>query len=275
MVHLATLEDELTDGTLIYVVDEAMLSDVKISSNLTVLVPEGTTPPSTFNLITVKDPAFIFWSLYEFVERSKTFSEPTFINKGAKIGENVTIADHGVTIEKNVIIDAHVVIEPGVTIKQGVHIGAGCVIGSSGLEVKNTIYGSIIVSHKGGVEIDEDVKIGALCTINQGLGQKPTFISSGTKIDCGVHIAHSCFIGARNTIAAQATFGGSVKTGDNVFVGLNATIKNGITISDNSFVGASTFVAESYSRPVKVIPASQNLCLYECFLFNSDFIISI
>ena len=52
-------------------------------------------------------------------------------------------------IEDDVIIDDNVIIKDGVVIKKGTKIGPGCVIGSSGLEVKDTIFGKIIISHKG------------------------------------------------------------------------------------------------------------------------------
>ena len=256
--NLATLDSELGEGSLTYVQNVDLLAKSNIPSNVLVLIPNGLELVD-FNAdyVTVADPSVVFWSIFELVARSKINSyRPSTVNENVVISKNVSISDYGVTIEDSVIIGENVVIKPGVTIRRGSRIGPSTVIGSNGLEVKQTVFGLIVISHTGGVQIDENVEIGALCTINQGLGSEPTYVSSETKIDCGVHVAHSCFIGIRNVIAAHTTFGGSVKTGADVFIGLNATIRNGIRLSDGCSVGASAFVADSHNRTVKLIPYS-------------------
>jgi UDP-3-O-[3-hydroxymyristoyl] glucosamine N-acyltransferase len=128
------------------------------------------------------------------------------------------------------------------------------VIGSDGLEIKDTLFGWIRISHEAGVQIHNRVVIGANCTINRGLLGNDTIIQQETMIDSGVHIAHACQIGQRNTITAHATLGGSVVTGNEVFIGLNATIVNAVTICDAAFIGAGAIVARSISEPVRVLP---------------------
>jgi len=248
------LNAEIDEDTLTFIDSLDALNDVMIPQGASVLVREEHSFKSKFNTIIVDNPRFVFWSLYELVERSKKIDYRSNISSSCIIGSNTSISKLGVIIEDDVVIDNYVVIKPGVTIKRGAKIGAGCVLGSDGFEVKDTIFGRIVISHKGGVLIKENVDIGALCTINQGLGDTATQIGTDTKIDCGVHIAHSCLIGPRNIIAANATFGGSVTTGANVFFGLNSTIKNGVKLADGCFVGASSFVSESYGSAVKLIP---------------------
>jgi UDP-3-O-[3-hydroxymyristoyl] glucosamine N-acyltransferase len=252
--NFRVLNASLDNDSLTYVESRAALNGIKIPKGASVLVREEHSFESQFDAIIVDNPRFIFWSLYEFVERSKEFKHHSQISNSCTVGSNTIISKLGVIIEDDVVIDDCVVIKPGVVIKRGSKIGPGCVLGSDGFEVKDTIFGKIVISHKGGVVIEENVEIGALCSINQGLGDIATQIGTDTKIDCGVHIAHSCFIGPRNVIAANVTFGGRVKTGSDVFLGLNSTIKNGVKLADGCYIGASSFVSESYGFAVKLIP---------------------
>ena len=252
--NLRLLNARLDEDTLTFVDSLDALNGVIIPQGTSVLVREEHSFESQFNSIIVDDPRFIFWSLYELAERSKKLDYHSRISSSCIIRSNTSISKLGVIIEDDVVIDDCVVIKPGVTIKRGTKIGPGCVLGSDGLEVKDTFFGRTVISHKGGVLIEANVEIGALCTINQGLGDTPTQIGKDTKIDCGVHIAHSCLIGPRNIIAANVTFGGSVTTGSDVFFGINSSIKNGVKLADGCFVGASSFVSESYGFSVKLIP---------------------
>ena len=250
---LQTLDSELATGSLTYIESEEAMKNHIIPRGVIALVSDQMSVDQMVT-INVQHPSFVFWSLFELLERSKEFSHPSKINDTVLIGRNASIATQGVVIEDGVIIDDNVAIKPGVIIKKGTKIGPGCVIGSNGLEVKQTVFGRIVVTHRGGVEIGENVEVGALCTINQGLGDRATTIAADTKIDSGVHIAHSCSIGMRNTITSNVTFGGSVVTGADVFFGLNSTIKHGIKLSDGCFVGASSFVSKSYDEPVNLVP---------------------
>jgi UDP-3-O-[3-hydroxymyristoyl] glucosamine N-acyltransferase len=248
------LDGLIKDNYLVYAQRIELLSKSKIPPKALVLVPLESDLKLSPNLIPVSDPSFVFWSLYEFVERSKDFNFLSKISADVTIGTNSTISEYGVVLENGVFIGANSVIYPGVTLKKDVRVGPGSILGSTGFEVKRTIFGNVVLSHKGGVLIEQNVEIGANCTINQGIGDKLTKISHDTKIDCGVHVAHSCSIGSRNIIAANVTFGGGVKTGSDIFIGLNATLKNGISLPDRSFVGASVFVSESYNEAVRLIP---------------------
>lgn len=252
--ELKTIHDDIDGGSITYVQDQEIIPRLNIPKSAIVLAPKGNKYDCIAHLIVVDNPEYVFWSLFEFFERGKESNLKSQISTNVDMGENVSIHDFGVRIGDDVSIGANAVICPGVSIGNGSVIGPGCVIGSNGFQVKNTIFGKKIITHKGGVVIRENVEIGANCTINQGLGSRPTIIASDTKIDCSVHIAHSCNIGSRNIIAAQVTFGGNVETGDDVFIGLNATLKNRIKLPSKSFVSAGVFVVNTYKNPVKITP---------------------
>ena len=251
---LRGLSEELTHNSLTFADSQDALNGITIPAGARVFVPSEPTIEGPFDFVVVDNPRFIFWSLFEFIERSKGVEFKSNISQSCQIGCNSIISDVGVIIEDDVVIDDGVIIKSGVTIKKGTKIGPGCVIGSVGFEVKDTIFGRIVLTHNGGVLIEENVELGALCTVNQGLSDMPTHIGMDSKIDSSVHIAHSTSIGRRNIIAANVAFGGSVKTGDDIFFGLNSTIKNGVKLANGCFVGASAFVSESYDFSVKLIP---------------------
>lgn len=252
--NLRKLDSNVESTSLTYVDSLNLLERYDIVEAAVVLMPEGHFLDGNFSIVNVKDPSFVFWSLYEFIERSKISNLPSKIGLNCTVGSNVVISNFGVTLGDNVSLDDNVVIKSGVVIERGAKIGPGSVIGSNGFEVKDTIFGKIVITHSGGVRIGENVELGALCTVNQGLGDVVTQIGADTKVDSGVHIAHSCTIGPRNIIAANVTFGGSVKTGADAFFGVNSTIKNRVELADRCFIGASSFVAESYKVGVKIIP---------------------
>lgn len=253
-IELKTIHDDIESGSITYVQDKEIIPRLNISKGAIVLAPKNSKYDCIARLIAVDDPEYVFWSLFDFFERSKENKVKTQIGKNVNIESNVSIHDYGVQIGDGVSIGANAVICSGVSIGNGSVIGSGCVIGSNGFQVKDTIFGKKIITHKGGVVIHENVEIGANCTVNQGLGSRPTIIANDTKIDCGVHIAHSCRVGSRNIIAAQVTFGGNVEIGDDVFIGLNATLKNRIKLPSKSFVSAGVFVAATYKNPVKITP---------------------
>jgi UDP-3-O-[3-hydroxymyristoyl] glucosamine N-acyltransferase len=155
-----------------------------------------------------------------------------------------------VFIAEQVHVGADTVIEPNVTILPGsrvgcrVRVGAGTVIGCEGFgyEQKGERYRHI--PHKGRVVIEDDVEIGANCTIARAK-KTETRIGAGTKIDALVHIAHNVTIGRNCIIIAQTGIAGSARVGDNVILAGQVGIKDHVTIGDNSIVYAKSALFRS------------------------------
>ena len=103
---------------------------------VTNLVQSLQLPQNHFLTITLKS---LYWEMR--VSLSKKLDYHSQISSSSIIGSNTSISKLGVIIEDDVFIDDSVVIKPGVTIKRGAKIGPGCVLGSTGLEVKDTIFG--------------------------------------------------------------------------------------------------------------------------------------
>lgn len=126
---------------------------------------------------------------------------------------------------------------PRVYIGKNVRIDPGAVIGAPGFG--HTTRRSI--PQLGGVVIEDDVEIGALCTIASGT-IAPTIIRRGAKLDAQVHVGHNCEIGEGTMIAAQTGIAGSVIIGRRVLIGGQAGIADHVVIGDGARIGAKSGV---------------------------------
>jgi len=96
----------------------------------------------------------------------------------------------------------------------------------------------------GGVIIDDDVEIGANCTIDRAaLGI--THIKKGAKLDNMVHVAHNVTIGEHCLLAAQVGIAGSSTLGNYVVLGGQAGIADHTTVGDRVMVGGGSGVTRN------------------------------
>ena len=137
-----------------------------------------------------------------------------YIGKNSIIGSNCTIMA-GAYIGDNVKIGNNTIIYPNVVVYRDCNIGndciihAGTVIGSDGFGFANTKDGKYIkIYQNGNVEIDNDVEIGANCTIDRAVF-KSTQIANGVRIDNLVHIGHNCKLGIGCILTGQVGLSGS------------------------------------------------------------------
>jgi UDP-3-O-[3-hydroxymyristoyl] glucosamine N-acyltransferase len=123
-----------------------------------------------------------------------------------------------------------------------VTIAPGAVIGAAGFGFVTGPDGKAReIPQVGGVIIEDDVHIGALCTIASGtIG--PTIIRRGVKLDAQVHVGHNCEIGEDTIIAAQTGLAGSVVIGKGVLIGGQVGIADHLTIGDGARIAAKSGV---------------------------------
>ncbi len=189
----------------------------------------------------------------------------TVIGAGVTIGPGARIGSH-VGIGDGTTIGADALIHPGVRIGAGVSIGdrfiaqPGAVIGGDGFsfvtpeksgpeEIRETLgrRGAIVAQawHRihslGGVEIGDDVEIGANACIDRGT-IRATRIGSGTKIDNLVQVAHNVVIGRDCLICGQTGIAGSVRVGDRVVLGGQTGVADNLFIGDDVITGAGTMI---------------------------------
>ncbi len=138
------------------------------------------------------------------------------IGPGTHVGANSVIG-RGVAIGRDCFIGSNVSIVAAY-LGDGVIVHAGARIGQDGFGFNSGPAGHLKVPQLGRVIVQDNVEIGANCTIDRGaLGD--TVIGEGTKFDNLVHIAHNDIIGRHVLMAAQAAVAGSTIIGDYVAMG--------------------------------------------------------
>lgn len=146
----------------------------------------------------------------------------------------------GASIGPGCRLDEHSVVYGGVRLGARVVVGAGAVIGRAGFGFAHGPDGSSRrIPQLGGVLIEDDVEIGALCTVDAGtLG--PTVIGRGSKLDAQVHIGHNARVGARCFMAAQVGLAGSVELEDDVWLGGQTGVADHVRVGRAARVAAKS-----------------------------------
>jgi UDP-3-O-[3-hydroxymyristoyl] glucosamine N-acyltransferase len=175
----------------------------------------------------------------------------SIVGKNTQIANDVTIHNN-VSIGNDVIIESDVEIFPQVAIHSWVNIGnnviidMGTMLGSSGYgyETQNDIHHKI--PQIGSVVIEDDVEIGANCTIDRGtIGN--TVIGTGTKLDNLVHVAHNVKIGKGCLLMGQVGIAGSAEIGDFCIFAGQSAVKDGVVIGNGAIFAAKSGVTKSVS----------------------------
>lgn len=176
------------------------------------------------------------------------------ISDSAIIGEN-TVIQPNVFIGNNVQIGANCVIHPNVTIYDNCIVGnnviihANSVLGSDAFYYKNRETGFDKLLSGGRVILEDNVDLGASCTIDRGVTGDTT-IKKGTKIDNQVHVGHDTVIGEKCLIAAQTGIAGCTIIEDEVTIWGQVGIISGITIEKGTVIMAQTGVTKSLKKNI-------------------------
>jgi UDP-3-O-[3-hydroxymyristoyl] glucosamine N-acyltransferase len=147
-----------------------------------------------------------------------------FLGRGAQIGEGCRLFPR-------------VTIYPGARVENRVTLHSGAVVGSDGFGYVSENGKRLKFPQIGGVEIRDDVEIGANATVDRG-SLDWTQIQAGVKLDNLVHVAHNVTIGENTVIAAQTGVSGSSTIGANVAVGGQVGIADHCRIEDGAILGA-------------------------------------
>ncbi|AVM49218.1 UDP-3-O-(3-hydroxymyristoyl)glucosamine N-acyltransferase [Capnocytophaga sp. oral taxon 878] len=168
---------------------------------------------------------------------SAQIGENTIIQPGAFIGNNVKIG-------KNCLIHTNVSIYDNCIIGDNVTIHAGTVLGADAFYYKKRPEGFDKLISGGRVVIENDVDLGALCTIDRGVSGDTT-IKNGTKIDNQVHIGHDTIVGERCLIASQTGIAGCVVIEDEVTIWGQVGMTSGITVGKKAVILAQSGISKS------------------------------
>ena len=191
------------------------------------------------------------------------------IGAHSRLGERVRIGAN-VSIGERVEIGPGSVIESNVTLHSLCRIGRDCII-QSGCVIGATGFGYAWdkeagcwqrIEHFGGVQIGDNVEIGAGCTIDRGaLGD--TKLGDGVKLDDQVMLAHNVEIGAHTIIAGCCAIAGSTKVGSHCQFGGCVAVNGHVELADHVVLTGRATVTHSipspglYSSTLSARPARQ------------------
>lgn len=234
-------------GDIVFV-DHPKYYDKALESAATiVLINKEVTCPEGKALLISDDPFRDFNALSKhfrpFTNASVSISNSAAIGQGTILQPNCFVG-HNVTIGKNCIIHSNVSIYDNSVIGDNVIIHAGTIIGADAFYYKKRPEGFDQLLSCGRVVIENNVGIGALCTIDKGVTGDTT-IGEGTKIDNQVHVGHDTLIGKKCLIAAQTGIAGCVVVEDEVTLWGQVGTTSGITIGSKAVVMGQTGVTKS------------------------------
>lgn len=266
--------DGAVEGQIAFV-DRLELLPVGEASSAAALIVSPSARTDAKPIIVTEDPRLAFSKVLELFAPERRVCDgvhPTAVlGTHVTVGEGVSIGAHAVVCDNAIIDDGAIIhplayigheatvgrdseIHPQVYIGERVSIGRGCivhagaVIGCDGFGYLQQRDGHRKIPQIGTVIVEDNVEIGANCTIDRAT-IAATIIGAGTKIDDAVHIAHNCVIGRNCLFAGQVGIAGSTEVGDYVIMGGQVGVNDHVRICSQAIVGAQAGVFADIDEP--------------------------
>ncbi len=237
----------VTAGDIVFVDHPKYYDKALLSAATIILINKEVDCPKGKALLISDDPFRDFNKLTNhfrpFQSSNLSISSSAIVGEGTIIQPNCFIGNH-VTIGKNCLIHSNVSVYDNTVIGDNVIIHAGTVLGADAFYYKKRPEGFDQLISGGRVVIENNVGIGALCTIDKGVTGDTT-IGEGTKIDNQVHVGHDTIIGKKCLIASQTGIAGCVIIEDEVTLWGQVGTASGITIGTKAVVMGQTGVTKS------------------------------
>lgn len=234
-------------GDIVFV-DHPKYYDKALNSAATIiLINKEVDCPEGKALLVSDDP---FSDFNKLTEHFRPFhASNAAISSSAQIGEGTVIQPncfigHNVKIGKNCLIHSNVSLYDDTVIGNNVVIHANSVLGASAFYYKNRPEFYDQLKSGGRVIIEDDVHIGAGCTIDRGVTADTT-IGRGSKLDNQIQVGHDTVIGKKCLIASQTGIAGCVVIEDECVIWGQVGIKSGVTISKKTEILAQSGILNS------------------------------
>ena len=287
--------EEAREGDLTFLANPKYLPFLDRTRASAIIVCRGVSAPGR-NIVCVDNPSLAFTKSVSFilpqdVKHPSGIHARAVVSASARLGKNVGVGACAV-IEDGAVIGDNTVIYPNCFVGSKVSIGSNCIVYSNVSIREKVVVGNNVIIHCGSVlgsdgygfvtvngvhhkipqvgivVVENDVEIGANCTIDRARFDK-TVIGQGTKIDNLVHIAHNVVVGKNCLIVAQVGISGSTEIGNNVILAGQVGVVGHITIGDNSIVMAKSGISKSlpegsimYGIPAQPVNTAKKLHAY-------------
>jgi UDP-3-O-[3-hydroxymyristoyl] glucosamine N-acyltransferase len=228
--------NRVREGDLVFV-DHAKYYDKALNSAATTILIDkaDVTVPEGKAILISEDPCRDYNALVRrFMPRLGWSNAEPVIGEGSEVHPSVTIG-------ANVRIGRDCVLMPGVVLYENTVLGdrvivhANTVVGADSFYYKKRAGGYEKMAVGGSTVLEDDVEIGALCTIDRGVSAD-TRIGQGTKIDNHVQVGHDTLIGAHCLIAAHVGIAGCCIIEDNVTLWGQVGVPSKLTIGKGATV---------------------------------------
>jgi len=267
----ATTLDQAESGQITFYDDPKYLRALRATKADVVLVPSAFDEDLAQVLLRVAAPSAAFDAIFakfapEPAHRPRGIHPSAIVHDTAEIEptagiEAYAVIEAGVRVGARTVIGAHVfvghnsqigedcLVHPQAMLREGSILGnrvviqSNAVIGSDGFGFRFTEGRHQRLAHRGYVQIDDDVEIGACTAIDRARFGR-TWIQSGTKIDNLVHIAHNVIIGSHCLIIAQTGISGSARLGKYVTLAGQVGVVGHVEIGDQVLVYAKGGVSK-------------------------------
>ena len=237
-------------GDIVFVDHPKYYDKALNSAATTILINKKVDCPEGKSLLISDDPFRDFNKITKhfnpFIASKNSVADTAIIGEGTIVQPNVFIGEN-VRVGKNCLIHANVTINNNCVIGDNVTIHANTVLGGDAFYYKNRVEGFDKLISGGRVVIEDNVDLGASCTIDRGVTGDTT-VGKGTKIDNQVHIGHDTVIGKRCLIAAQTGIAGCTVIEDEVTIWGQVGIISGLRIEKGTVLMAQTGVSKSLKK---------------------------
>ena len=214
------------------------------SAATVVLINKHVTCPEGKALLIHDDPFDAFLRALRHYRPKETCTEA--ISPTAEIGEG-TVVMAGSSVGNHTRIGRDCVIHPNVTIYDHCVIGdnviihSGSVIGADAYYFQRRGDNYKKFESFGRVVIEDDVEIGALCSIDKGVTSDTT-IRRGTKMDNHCQVGHDSYIGRNCLIGSHAAIAGVTRIEDDVILWGRVCVNKDLVIGEGAVVLATSAV---------------------------------
>ncbi len=232
------------NGDLTFV-DHPKYYDKVLHSRATIiLINKETEAPEGKTLIVSNDPFSAYVKLvntfHKFIPSVQMVSESAAVGEGSVIQHGAFVGNN-VSIGKNCLIHSNVSIYDNTIIGDNVIIHSNSVLGADAFYFKRRPdYHDKLVSC-GRVVIEDNVEIGALCTIDKGVSGD-TIIGWGSKLDNHIQVAHDTVVGKNCLFATAVIIAGCTRIEDDVILWGRVSVQKDIVIGKGAVLLATSSV---------------------------------
>lgn len=241
---------KVTSGDISFVDNEKYFNSCLISPATVIIINKEVDCPAGKTLLVTEDPFKAYVQIVKhfrpFEPSSKMISDLAVVGEGTHLQPGVFVGNH-VRIGKNCLVHPNVTIYDHTVIGDNVIIHAGTVLGADAFYFKRRKEREVQYDKMescGRVIIEDDVEIGAGCTIDKGVSGD-TIIGKGTKLDNHIHIGHGAVVGKNCLFAAQVGIGGKAIIEDEVILWGQVGVSKDLTIGKGAVIYAQSGVGQT------------------------------